>query len=97
MAQMETMRSSIVNRKNLVLNVTADQNLMNSFTPSLEGLVSKLPAAESKLFLWEGTLDVRNEAIIIPTQVNYVAQVLGCRRGIGKGCRRDGGCVWRRL
>jgi Zn-dependent M16 (insulinase) family peptidase len=73
-AQMETMRSSIVNRKNLVLNVTADQNLMNSFTPSLEGLVSKLPAAESKLFLWEGTLDVRNEAIIIPTQVNYVAQ-----------------------
>jgi Zn-dependent M16 (insulinase) family peptidase len=73
-ATLERMRQSVVTRRNLVVNVTADEGLMKAFTPTMESLVGRLPVLESPFFKWEGALERRNEAIIIPTQVNYVSK-----------------------
>lgn len=74
-ATLERMRQLIVNRRNLVVNVTADPALMGKFAPVLEDLVGRFPSLEPALHRWTGRLERANEAIIVPTQVNYVAKV----------------------
>ncbi|XP_059647770.1 presequence protease 1, chloroplastic/mitochondrial [Cornus florida] len=74
-SSLEEIRKTLIARKGCLINLTADKkNLSNS-----EKLVGKfldlLPATSSvESTTWNGRLPSTNEAIVIPTQVNYVGK-----------------------
>ena len=74
-SSLEEIRKSLLSRKGCLINMTSEgKNLMNS-----EKYVSKfldlLPSSSSvEKTTWNGQLSSENEAIVIPTQVNYVGK-----------------------
>lgn len=74
-SSLEEIRKSLLSRKGCLINMTSEgKNLMNS-----EKYVSKfldlLPSSSSvEKTTWNGRLSSENEAIVIPTQVNYVGK-----------------------
>ncbi|KAA8536181.1 hypothetical protein F0562_028659 [Nyssa sinensis] len=73
-SSLEEIRRSLFSREGCLINLTADgKNLTNS-----EKLVSKfldmLPATSAESTTWNARLPSTNEAIVIPTQVNYVGK-----------------------
>ena len=77
--RLERIQRLVVGRRGLALNVTADRGLMGQFRPLLGRFVAGLPGAEAERQVYEGKLQLVDEAIIIPTQVQCLLG--GGRRG----------------
>ncbi len=72
--KLEAMRSILVNRSSLLLNLTLDDENWNSFRPRLLEFMDTLPAAPASWQQWKPEHGAGFEGLTIPAQVNYVGK-----------------------
>ncbi|XP_039127207.1 presequence protease 1, chloroplastic/mitochondrial-like [Dioscorea cayenensis subsp. rotundata] len=74
-SSLEDIRTALISRKGCLINMTADEkNLINS-TKFVAKFLDSLPNSSSTVNeSWHAQLPSVNEAIVIPTQVNYVGK-----------------------
>ncbi|KAL0719177.1 hypothetical protein Bca4012_068501 [Brassica carinata] len=74
-SSLEEIRRSLLARNGCIVNMTADGKSLTNIEKSVEKFLNLLPENPSGgLVTWDGRLPLRNEAIVIPTQVNYVGK-----------------------
>ncbi len=66
--------SHLINRNNMIVNVTLDAENYAAFKPQLDAFLADLPAAEVVETGWAKPLFSAREGLTIPAQVNYVAK-----------------------
>ena len=71
-ARLERIRSTLINRDALVLNLTADPQSLSQLKSTLEDFLGTLPAHPVKSAFWRGAENPKHEAFTAPTQVNFV-------------------------
>jgi presequence protease len=71
---LDTIRTTLVNRSTMLVNVTLDQSNWGKFRPQLAAFLSSLPAGTNTLEKWNFTVNSTNEGLTIPAQVNYVGK-----------------------
>ncbi|XP_020110231.1 presequence protease 2, chloroplastic/mitochondrial-like isoform X1 [Ananas comosus] len=71
---LEEIRKSLLSRKGCTINMTSDEENLVAATKYLSKFVDSLPTAFPGNNSWETILSPGNEAIVIPTQVNYVGK-----------------------
>ncbi|KAK9691159.1 hypothetical protein RND81_09G179900 [Saponaria officinalis] len=79
---LEEIRKSLLSQKQCLVNLTADgKNLTNSqkYVSRFLDLLPHQPFTEQKT--WSAQLSTENEAIVIPTQVNYVGKAANLYEG----------------
>ncbi len=71
--RMEKIRSTLLTRKNLLINITVDQSAHSAVMQSVERFLKALPGGESRpVKTWTPSVLPFNEALTAPTNVNYV-------------------------
>ncbi len=74
--KLERVRGLLVNRANMLCNITLDDENWGDFQPALGDFLSAFPTAVTQLQTWtRGTLP-QNEGLTIPAQVNYVGKAV---------------------
>ena len=76
-------RDSILARKGSLVNLTTDAKSLDLVGGSVDEFLSRLPADIEKAAAWTKTLGRRNEALVVPTQVNYVGKAGNLYRDAG--------------
>jgi presequence protease len=74
LAKLEEVRRRLVNRSGMICNVTLDTDNWVKFQPQLEEFLVSLPAGAPQLPGWTPSLELTNEGLAIPAQVNYVGK-----------------------
>lgn len=74
LANLETMRRILLNRSNMLWNVTLDQANWKQFQPRLAEFWSGLPDASMQPVEWLPNFGASFEGLTIPAQVNYVGK-----------------------
>lgn len=69
LADLTSIRGSLLSRAGAMVNMTADERTLGSASPFVSEFLSSLPEANLVPADWGTTLARRNEAIIVPTQV----------------------------
>ena len=72
--RLEAIRGHLVNRANMVANVTADAGMIAAFRPQLAAFLRGLPAGVAAASGWGFVERRRSEGLTFPGQVNYVAK-----------------------
>ena len=71
--RLETLRTTLVERETLVINITVDPAAMPSVIESLDSFLKKLPTSGTFVSkAWKPTALPESEALTAPTLVNYV-------------------------
>ena len=73
-AKLEAIRDLLLNRANMVANVTADAGIIDAFRPQLGGFLKGLPQGSGGGGGWGFVERRRSEGLTFPGQVNYVAK-----------------------
>lgn len=73
-ADLEAIRSALLHRPNSFVNMTGDAKTLSAAAPHLSEFLAALPDQAAPLAAWEGSLPRVNEALVVPTQVNYVGK-----------------------
>jgi Zn-dependent M16 (insulinase) family peptidase len=73
-ANLEAIRDHLLNRANLVINVTLDGENWSQVKPMLSDFIGTVPAGSGELATWMPTFETSNEGLTIPAQVNYVGK-----------------------
>ncbi|MGQ9549958.1 MAG: insulinase family protein [Roseiflexus sp.] len=71
---LEQMRTLLVDRSTMLINVTVDAAGWDRFRPRLEAFLDRLPLHNNALATWNPQPGVLSEGLLIPAQVNYVAK-----------------------
>ncbi len=71
---LEQLRSYLVNRQNLIVNVTFDAQDWGAARSQIEGFVANLPEIPARPQDWRTSPLPVNEGLVIPAQVNYVGK-----------------------
>ncbi len=74
LADLETTRAALINRRGLVANLTLDAANQQTVLPLLASFLSELPSAPYTPADWPTQAATGGEGLIIPAQVNYVAK-----------------------
>lgn len=74
LADLEAVRSALVNRAGLLANVTLDGANYGAFEPSLAGFIDGLPGQSRAAVAWDLPTLPRREGLVFPAQVNYVGK-----------------------
>lgn len=74
LAELQGVYHTLVNRNELVVNITLDAANYAEFAPKLSAFLAALPTKEARLQQWSPRKNAKNEALTIPSQVNYVAK-----------------------
>ena len=74
LAKLHQINDLLVNRNNVLLNVTLNETHWQQVQPALSGLVQALPACPRQLIQWQMQPLPPREALLIPAQINYVAK-----------------------
>lgn len=74
LADLEAVRSLLVNRSGLVANVTLDEAGYGTFAPLLAGFIGELPGRPYTAAAWNLPQLPRYEGLAFPAQVNYVGK-----------------------
>ncbi|MCB8988564.1 MAG: insulinase family protein [Ardenticatenaceae bacterium] len=74
LAKLEAVRQLLVNRQNLIVNVTVDGENYAQFQPQLADFLAAFPAKPGELLTWQPDFSRQNEGLTIPAQVNYVGK-----------------------
>jgi presequence protease len=74
LAALEGMRGLLLNRGNMLFNVTLDSGNWSHFQPQLAGLISALPNTPVKHVPWLSAMTSKSEALTVPSQINYVGK-----------------------
>jgi len=85
LAKLHTLRDLLVDRRNLIVNLSAEEKGLNQVQARLEDYISSMPLREGdvKIQDWKAEMqkfEGAGEGFIVPTQVNYVgkgAQIYG--------------------
>ncbi|MDZ7344264.1 MAG: insulinase family protein, partial [candidate division KSB1 bacterium] len=73
-AALEQIRQLLVNRHNMICNVTLDASNWKTFEPQLADFLAGLPTTEAKRAPWSPVYGKGFEALTIPAQVNFVGK-----------------------
>lgn len=71
---LESLRSHLVNRQNLIVNVTVDEAGWHGAWPRLESFLSEIPEKPVGQEDWQIAPLPAHEGLVIPAQVNYVGK-----------------------
>eukprot|EP00873_Tetraselmis_striata_P018587 jgi/Tetstr1/438851/TSEL_027360.t1 len=82
-ADLESIRSAVASRSKSYVNMTADGNTLQSASPAVTDFLSSLPDKNLPAADWNGMLTPANEAICVPTQVNYVGKAANLYQDAG--------------
>ncbi len=72
--KLEQVRRTLINRDNVLCNVTVDDANWAGFRPQLTGFLGTLPKAAIKRVQWSPGRNPAFEGLTIPAQVNYVGK-----------------------
>jgi hypothetical protein len=84
---LEKIRSNLVNRSTMLLNVTLDEAGWQIIQPNVEAFLEKLPVVEAAPVAWSPRLPSGNEGLTFPSQINFVGKGLNLYQ---HGYRFDG-------
>lgn len=73
-SSLEEIRKSVFSRKHCLVNLTADGKNITNSGKHIGKFLDSLPEVSSTPIMWNTQLSSQNEAIVIPTQVNYVGK-----------------------
>ncbi|KAH0920864.1 hypothetical protein HID58_020882 [Brassica napus] len=74
-SSLEEIRTSLLSKNGCIVNMTADGKSLTSTEKFVGKFLDSLPEKPSSgQVTWDARLPLRNEAIVIPTQVNYVGK-----------------------
>lgn len=74
-AQLFALRDHLINRANMVVNVTADAEMLTASEPQIAGFLRDLPdTTRLPTGAWGFAASERSEGLTFPGQVNYVAK-----------------------
>ena len=82
-ADLEAIRAALLHNEGLLVNMTADEATMTAAEVHVEGLVSAFPGAQRAVTPWASAFEMANEAITVPTQVNYVGKAANLYKDAG--------------
>jgi hypothetical protein len=71
---LEHLKRTLVNRQNMLVNITCDENGLTQLNPPLNGFLEDLPSSPVHRFKWSPKEVAACEGMIIPAQVNYVGK-----------------------
>ncbi len=74
LAAMTAVKSALINRKGMVVNVTMEAKAWDTFRPSLENMLSALPSHDSTYATWSTLAPTAYEALTQPAQVSFNAK-----------------------
>lgn len=74
LAKLERVRQHLLNRSQMICNVTLDDENWTQFQPQLHDFISTMPANKVVLADWSAALALSSEGLTIPAQVNYVGK-----------------------
>lgn len=74
LADLQKVRSRLINRAGLIANVTLDEAGYGVFAPQLAGFLGELPAGSFDAASWQLPALPRYEGLSFPAQVNYVGK-----------------------
>jgi Zn-dependent M16 (insulinase) family peptidase len=74
LASLEYLRQKLVNRQNMLLNLSCDEEGWTNFAPHLDDFLRQLPSTPVRKYDWTPSETAAFEGMIIPTQVNYVGK-----------------------
>lgn len=80
LAQLEAVQQHLINRSGLLLNLTLDEAGYRELAPQLVEFTAALPSSSYTPASWSVSESGPGEGLIIPTRVNYVAQVVNLQR-----------------
>ena len=73
-ADLERIRGVLLQRRGALVNITGDEGALSAASGHLAEFWEALPAAAASDANWSGSLIAQNEALVVPTQVNYVCK-----------------------
>jgi Zn-dependent M16 (insulinase) family peptidase len=72
---LETIRQTLINRRNMIVNVTLEEGAWDGFKPPLDHFLDQLPdASPGQSVTWATESTAPFEGMTIPAQVNYVGK-----------------------
>jgi Zn-dependent M16 (insulinase) family peptidase len=74
LANLERVRQILLNRNNMLCNVTLDEANWLQFRPKLNGFLASFPVFPVKAARWTPDYGAEHEGLTIPAQVNYVGK-----------------------
>ena len=74
LARLSAVRSKLIVRSSAIANVTVDAKAWDPMRGRIEALLGCLPEGSRTPVTWQPLIGPRNEGLIVPTQVNYVAK-----------------------
>ena len=82
---LESIRSAVLQRKGALANITGDEKTLSVAQTRLEDFWHSLPAVAKSPSdrAWSGQLPQVNEALLVPTQVNYVCKAFNLYEDAG--------------
>ncbi|KAL4856502.1 Presequence protease 1 [Chlorella vulgaris] len=73
-ADLEAIRKVLLQRKGVLVNMTGDERTLGLAAGPLSSFLDSLPASSAAAAAWTADLKRQNEALLVPTQVNYVSK-----------------------
>ena len=74
LARLTSIRSKLVVRPSAIANVTVDAKAWTPLRGQIEALFGCLPDGDPASAVWQPLANRRNEGLVVPAQVNYVAK-----------------------
>lgn len=74
LSAMTAVKSALINRNGMVVNVTMEANAWETFRPSLETMLSALPSQDASHAAWSTLAPTDFEALTQPAQVSFNAK-----------------------
>lgn len=74
LAKLETVRETVVDRSNMICNVTLGGEDISQFLPQLHGFIDQIPVKNGQSQSWQWQQTAVSEGLTIPAQVNYVGK-----------------------
>ena len=83
-ADLEAIRLALVQQKGVLVNITGDERTLSSAQSAVAAFLSALPITSSSSGGWTSSLLAHgNEALLVPTQVNYVCKAANLYKDAG--------------
>jgi presequence protease len=81
---LERIRTALLQQKGTLVNATADEKMLMKVGPHINDFLSSLPSTSPSPSIWKADLLPRgNEALLVPTQVNYVCKAADLYKDAG--------------
>jgi Zn-dependent M16 (insulinase) family peptidase len=81
LGDLEQLRSLLLNRDSMLLNITLDESSWSNYQSQVNGLLEALPALKRRHAVWSPERPDEFEGMTIPSQVNYVAKGVNIYQG----------------